>query len=44
MRIHVETPLRLSHAAYRVMLAQGHGRVINTASVAGFVPVRPTAR
>ena len=38
LRIHVETPLRLSHAAYRAMLARGHGRVINVASVAGFLP------
>jgi len=38
LRIHVETPLRLSHAAYRAMLARGHGRVINIASVAGFLP------
>lgn len=38
LRIHVETPLRLSHAAYRAMLERGHGRVINVASVAGFLP------
>lgn len=38
LRIHVEAPLRLSHAAYRAMLARGHGRVINIASVAGFLP------
>ena len=38
LRIHVETPLRLSHAAYRAMLERGHGRVVNVASVAGFLP------
>src|SRR5690606_20058874 len=31
LRIHVETPLRLSHAAYRAMLDRGAGRVINVA-------------
>ena len=38
LRVHVETPLRLSHAAYRAMLERGRGRVINVASVAGFLP------
>ena len=38
LRIHVETPIRLSHAAYRAMLARGGGRVANVASVAGFIP------
>jgi len=38
LRIHVETPLRLSHAAYAPMLERGHGLVINVASVAGFLP------
>ncbi|WP_350348207.1 SDR family NAD(P)-dependent oxidoreductase [Agromyces sp. G08B096] len=36
--LHVEAPLRLMHAAYGPMLARGHGRIINVASVAGFIP------
>lgn len=36
LRIHVETPMRLMHAALRAMRARG-GRIINVASVAGFI-------
>ncbi|GAA2989266.1 short-subunit dehydrogenase [Microbacterium terrae] len=36
--LHVEVPMRLTHAALGPMLARGHGRVINVASVAGFTP------
>jgi short-subunit dehydrogenase len=38
LQLHVEVPLRLSHAALGPMLARGHGRVVNVASVAGFTP------
>ncbi len=38
LRLHVEVPLRLSHAAIRAMLDRGHGRILNIASVAGFIP------
>ncbi|WP_285725667.1 SDR family NAD(P)-dependent oxidoreductase [Psychromicrobium xiongbiense] len=38
LRIHTETPLRLMHAALPGMLRRGHGRIINVASVAGFIP------
>lgn len=37
LRIHVEAPMRLMHAALGVMRARG-GRIINVASVAGFIP------
>ncbi len=38
VRVHIEAPLRLTHAALGPMLARGHGRIINVASVAGFLP------
>jgi short-subunit dehydrogenase len=38
VRLHVEVPMRLTHAALRAMLARGHGRIINVASVAAFIP------
>lgn len=37
LRIHVEAPMRLMHAALRAMRGRG-GRIINVASVAGFIP------
>lgn len=36
--LHVRATMRLIHAALGVMLARGNGRVINVASVAGFLP------
>ncbi|MGZ0711194.1 SDR family NAD(P)-dependent oxidoreductase (plasmid) [Coraliomargarita sp. W4R53] len=36
--MHIEVPMRLTHAALGVMLERGHGRVINVASVAAFIP------
>lgn len=36
--LHVEVPLRLTHAALGPMLARGRGRIVNVASVAGFTP------
>ncbi|MHC2999203.1 SDR family NAD(P)-dependent oxidoreductase [Microbacterium sp. HJ5] len=36
--LHVEVPMRLTHAALGPMLARGRGRIINVASVAGFTP------
>lgn len=38
LRLHVEVAMRLMHAALPVMLSRGGGRIINVASVAGFVP------
>lgn len=38
LRLHVEAALRLTHAALGPMLARGRGRIVNVASVAGFVP------
>ncbi|QEO14354.1 SDR family oxidoreductase [Agromyces intestinalis] len=38
LELHVEVPMRLSHAALGAMLARGRGRIVNIASVAGFVP------
>ncbi|MGM1016023.1 MAG: SDR family NAD(P)-dependent oxidoreductase [Actinomycetota bacterium] len=37
LRIHVEAPLRLIHAALQTMRGRG-GRIINVASVAAFIP------
>jgi short-subunit dehydrogenase len=36
--LHVEVPMRLAHAALAPMLARGSGRIVNVASVAGFIP------
>ena len=36
--LHVGATMRLSHAALGAMLARGHGRIINVASVAAFMP------
>ncbi len=38
LELHVEVPMRLTHAALGPMLARGHGRIVNIASVAGFTP------
>ncbi|MBQ9917691.1 MAG: SDR family NAD(P)-dependent oxidoreductase [Microbacterium sp.] len=38
LRLHVEVAMRLTHAALPAMLERGGGRIINVASVAGFVP------
>ncbi|MAM54540.1 SDR family oxidoreductase [Microbacterium sp. UBA3394] len=38
LRVHVEAPLRLCHAALEGMLARGHGRIVNVASVAAYLP------
>ena len=38
LALHVEAPMRLAHAALEPMLARGSGRIINVASVAGFIP------
>ena len=36
LRLHVQTPLELSHTAARAMAARRAGRIINVSSVAGF--------
>jgi len=36
--LHVRATMRLSHAALGAMLDRGHGRIINIASVAAFLP------
>jgi len=36
LRLHVQTPMELCHAALQGMLARGSGRIINVASVAAF--------
>jgi short-subunit dehydrogenase len=36
--LHVEIPMRLMHAALGPMLERGSGRIVNIASVAGFIP------
>ncbi|MEV7759012.1 SDR family NAD(P)-dependent oxidoreductase [Microbacterium sp. NPDC089180] len=38
LRLHVEAAMRLTHAALPPMLSRGSGRIVNVASVAGFVP------
>lgn len=38
LSLHVEVPMRLMHAALTPMLARGSGRILNIASVAGFIP------
>ncbi|MDW4573108.1 SDR family oxidoreductase [Microbacterium sp. M3] len=38
LRLHVEVPMRLTHAALGAMLGRGHGRIVNIASVAAFIP------
>jgi short-subunit dehydrogenase len=38
LALHVEVPMRLMHAVLPVMLERGSGRIVNVASVAGFVP------
>ncbi|TKV28640.1 SDR family NAD(P)-dependent oxidoreductase [Arthrobacter sp. NamB2] len=38
LRIHVEVPVSLAHAALASMRPRGAGTIINVASVAGFVP------
>jgi short-subunit dehydrogenase len=38
LKLLVETPMVLSHAALKGMLARGSGRIINVASVAAFLP------
>ncbi|WP_243076768.1 SDR family oxidoreductase [Microbacterium sp. SS28] len=38
LALHVEVPMRLTHAALAPMLARGRGRIINVASVAAFMP------
>lgn len=38
LALHVEVPMRLMHAALGPMLARGSGRILNVASVAGFIP------
>ncbi|WP_396668553.1 SDR family NAD(P)-dependent oxidoreductase [Microbacterium sp. R86528] len=36
--LHVEVPMRLTHAALGAMLERGHGRIVNVASVAAYTP------
>ncbi|MDJ0354950.1 SDR family NAD(P)-dependent oxidoreductase [Paenarthrobacter sp. PH39-S1] len=38
LNILVSTPMQLMHAALEPMLARGRGRIINVASMAGFIP------
>jgi short-subunit dehydrogenase len=36
--VHVVAPMRLTHVALSVMVPRGRGRIVNVASVAGFLP------
>lgn len=36
--VHVVAPMRLTHVALSAMVPRGHGRIVNVASVAGFLP------
>jgi short-subunit dehydrogenase len=36
--VHVVAPMRLTHVALSTMVPRGHGRIVNVASVAGFLP------
>ncbi|WP_438353306.1 SDR family NAD(P)-dependent oxidoreductase [Microbacterium sp. CJ88] len=38
LRVQDEAPLRLMHAALGAMLERGHGRIVNVASIAAFMP------
>jgi len=38
LRVMVEAPTALAHALLPAMRARGHGRIVNVASLAGFVP------
>jgi uncharacterized protein len=38
LRLHDEVSMRLMHAALAPMLARGHGRILNVASIAAFLP------
>ena len=38
LQLHVEVPMRLSHAALRAMLPRKRGRIINIASIGAFIP------
>lgn len=38
LHLHVEVSMRLMHAALEPMLARGSGRILNVASIAGFLP------
>ncbi|MGW9587638.1 SDR family NAD(P)-dependent oxidoreductase [Microbacterium sp. NPDC055455] len=38
LRLHVDVPMRLTHAALGGMLVRGRGRILNVASVAAFIP------
>jgi short-subunit dehydrogenase len=38
LALHVEVPMRLTHAALEAMLERGRGRIVNVASVAAFLP------
>jgi short-subunit dehydrogenase len=38
LELHVEVPMRLTHAVLGPMLQRGSGHIVNVASVAGFIP------
>jgi short-subunit dehydrogenase len=40
VRLHVITPVRLTHAALPKMVERGHGTIINVSSNAAFIPLR----